>query len=189
MPTNTNTDATQVAVGSGKVTGAIFIAPTTVELPTDATTALGEGFKCIGFTSDAGPTLSESSTTKSLRVWEGLAEVRTLKSERTEQIKFTPVQLNETVLKAMWGEDNVSVDTETGAIAVSHHGETLEPVHMVIEMVPFASAVQRLCFKGQLTNIGDATYNGTDFEGRELTFNCLALGDGKTMHEYTAHVE
>ena len=188
MPTNNNVDAAQVAVGAGKVTGAIFIAPTSVSLPEDATTALATDFKCMGFTSDVGPTLTESSTTKSLRVWEGLSEVRTIKSERTEQIKFVPVQLNGTVLEAMWGKENVSVDEQTGAISVAHHGETLEPVHMVIEMVPFAGAVQRLCYKGQLTAIGDATFNGTDYEGRELTFNCLALDDGKTMHEYIAKV-
>lgn len=184
MP-NTNVNAAEAAVGSGKVTGAIFVAATSVALPTNATTEL-TGYKCLGFTSDAGVTLTESSSTKSLRVWEGLNEVRTVKYERTEQVKFTPVQLNADVLKAIWGEDNVTVDASTGTISAAHHGGTIEPIHLVIEMVPYAGAVQRLCGKAQLTEIGDATYNGQDYEGRELTFNCLAGNDGATLHEYIA---
>lgn len=187
MPDTTNTDSTKVAVGSALVTGAIFVAPTTVALPTDASTALAEGFKCLGFTSDAGLTLSESSSTNSLRVWEGLAEARTIKTERTEQMKFTPVQVNADVAKTIWGDDHVTADTSTGALSIGHHGGTLPPIHIVVEMVPFDGAVQRLAGKVQLTEIGDATYDGQSFEGRELTFNCLVDSTGHTLHEYVAY--
>lgn len=179
-------DMTQAAVGSALVTGAVFVAPTSVSLPTDATTALASGFELLSFTSDAGLTLTESSTSKVLRVWEAQAASRTIRTERVEQLKFTPVNLNAGVAKAMWGEDAVDVDSTTGAISIGHHGGTVEPIHIVIEMVPFSGAVQRLCAKAQLTAIGDATYNGQDYSGRELTLDCLALSDGMTMHEYVA---
>lgn len=187
MPNSNQTDGTKVAVGSALVTGAIFVAPTTVALPTDASTALAEGFKCLGFTSDAGVLLSESSSTNSLRVWEGLSESRTIKTERTEQMKFTPVEINDLVAKTTWGEDHVSVDATTGALSIGHHGGTVAPIHIVVEMVPFEGAVQRLAGKVQLTEIGDATYDGQGFEGRELTFNCLVDSTGHTLHEYVAY--
>ena len=70
-----------------------------------------------------------------------------------------------------------------GTLTILHHGDTMEPVHIVIETVPYAGAVARYCCKAQLTERGEATLNGQDFSGRECTFNCLAV-DGHTMVEY-----
>ncbi len=178
-------NADRVAVGSALVTGAIFVAPTSVPLPTDATTALAAGYNCIGFTSDEGIVITENSSSNSLRVWEGLAEVRTTRTEYTEQTSFTPVECNQEVAELTWGEDHVTVDSNSGALAISHHGGTLEPVHTVIETVPYKGAVARYCAKSQLTERGDTTLNGQDYSGRQLTFNNLAV-NGVTMYEYIA---
>lgn len=175
----------KVAVGSANVTGAIFVAPTTVSLPTDGTSTLSSSYKCLGFTSDDGLTITENSSTTSLRVWEGNAEARTLRNEYTEQIRFTPVECNEDVAKVTWGNDKVTVGAG-GNLTVKHHGGTMEPVHVVIETVPFDGAVARYCAKAQLTERGDSTLNNSDFSGRELTFNCLAGTDGVTMTEHIA---
>lgn len=175
-------DASRVAVGSALVTGAIFVAPTSVPLPTDGTTALGEGYSCLGFTSEDGIVVSESSSNNALRAWEGRTEVRNTRTEYTESVKFTPIECNAEVAKIQWGEDMVSVG-QGGNLTIKHHGKTMEPVHVVIECVPFDGAVARYCAKAQLTERGDMTNNGQDVSGRELTFNCLAV-DGVTMTEY-----
>lgn len=184
MPTS-NTDTAKVAVGSAKVTGAIFVAPTTTALPTDGTTALAAAYKCLGFTSDEGVVITEDSSNNSLRVWEGRLEVKNTRTEYTEQLSFTPVECNAEVAKLMWGDDAVDVADTTGNLTIRHHGQTMEPVHVVIETVPFDGAVARYCCKAQLTERGDSTLNGQDFSGRELTFNCLAV-DGSTMVEHVA---
>ena len=178
-------NASKVAVLEGAVTGSIFVAPTTVALPTDATTKLAEGFKGLGFTSDEGVNIAEDSSNNSLRVWEGRVEVRNARTEYTEQISFTPVECNEEVVKLTWGDDAVDVDDNTGNLTIRHHGRAMTPVHIVIEAVPFAGAVVRYCCKAQLTERGDMTGNGQDFAGRACTFNCLAI-DGTTMVEYVA---
>ena len=175
-------DSSKVAVGSARVTGAIFVAPTTVALPTDGTTALAQDYECLGFTSDDGLTISESSSNNALRVWEGRLEVKNTRTEFTEQIGFTPVECNEEVAKLLWGSGKVTVGTG-GTLTILHHGDTMEPVHIVIETVPYAGAVARYCCKAQLTERGEETLNGQDFSGRECTFNCLAV-DGHTMVEY-----
>lgn len=175
----------RVAVGAALVTGAIFVAPTTAPLPTDATTALSSAYKCLGFTSDEGITISESSSNQSLRVWEGRVEARNTRTEYTEQLSFTPVECNEDVAKFTWGDGHVTVGND-GSLAIQHHGGTMEPVHIVIETVPFAGAVARYCAKAQLTERGDMTGNGQDFSGRQATMNCLANEAGTTMTEYVA---
>lgn len=178
-------NAAEVTVGAAKSTGAIFVASTSTALPTDATTAL-TSFTLLGYTSEDGVTISESTSTEAIRAWEGRAEVYNVVSEYTESIAFTPIQCNADVAKLTWGEDAVTVDSQTGAIACNHSGATLAPVHIVIETAPREGIVKRYCAKAQLTERGDITMDGTQVDGRQLTFNALADDSGVTMREYMA---
>lgn len=179
-------NAEQVTVGSAAATGAIFVAPTSVSLPTDAVTALS-GFTLLGFTSDAGVQISESGNTQSIYAWEGRTEVYNTRTEYTEQISFTPIQCNADVAKLIWGDDKVTVDGD-GNITAMHHGKTMDPVHIVIETVPRTGIVKRFCQKAQLSERGEMTMDGTQIDGRQLTFNNVADENGVTCYEYTAFV-
>jgi len=177
-------DASQVTVGSAKATGAIFVAPKGTTLPTDATTALTSDWKLLGFTSDAGVQISESSSSESIRAWEGRTEVYNVKTEYTETISFMPIQCNDEVAKLTWGPDYVEVDGITGDLTVKHHGNTLEPVEIVIETTPRAGIVKRSVGEFQLTERGEQTMNGTQVDGRQLTFSSIANSNGITMTDY-----
>lgn len=179
-------NAAEVTVGSAKVTGAIFVAPQGTTLPTDATTALSSDFKLLGYTSDAGVTITESADTEDIRAWEGRAKVYTTTTEYTESVSFTPIQCNAEVTTLTWGEAMVEVDAVDGSIHAKHHGGTLEPVVIVIETVPRAGIVRRNAGTFQLKERGDQTMDGTQVDGRQLSFDAIADTDGVTMHEFTA---
>lgn len=181
-------DASQVGVGSAAATGAIWVAAKTVALPTDATTTLASAYTLLGFTSDAGVQISEDSSTETIRAWEGRTEVYNVRSEYTESISFTPIQCNADVAKLIWGADHVEVDSQTGAMHVMHHAGNLEPVHIVIEVTPRAGIVKRCCGEFQLTERGEVTMDGTQVDGRQLTFKSIADANGVTMHEYIAFI-
>lgn len=178
-------NAAEVTVGSAAATGAIFVAPTTVALPSDATTALSSDWVLLGFTSDAGVQISESTSSNAINAWEGRVEVYNVRTEYTESVSFTPIQCNADVLKLIWGDDMVEVD-QSGTILAKHHGQNLEPVHIVIETTPREGIVKRFCQKSQLTERGEQTMDGTQADGRQLTFNNLADENGVTCYEYTA---
>lgn len=180
-----NVDASHVTVGSALATGAVFVAPKGTAHPTDATTALAATYKCIGYTSDEGLSISESSNNDAKRAWEGLTEVYNVKTEYSEQISFTPIECNAEVAKLMWGEDAVTVDND-GNLTIKHHGETMEPVECVIETVPRSGIVNRRVATIQLTERDTQTLNGSDLDGRALTFDCLADANGVTMTEFVA---
>lgn len=182
-------DASKVGVGSAKATGAIFVAPQGTALPTDATTALGSTFSLLGYSSDAGLTLSESSSADEIRAWEGRTVVYNVQTEYTESIAFAPIQINEEVAKLTWGDDSVTVDDQTGAIHVKHHAGELAPVCIVIETVPREGIVKRFCGTFQLTERAEVTMDGTQVDGRSLTFNAIADADGVTVHEYVAFTD
>ena len=177
-------DASEVTVGSAAVTGAIYVAPKGTTLPTDASTSLGGTWSLLGFTSDAGVRISESSSNNAIRAWEGRAEVYNLRTEYTESVSFMPIQCNGDVAKLMWGENQVT--TATGTIAAKHTGKTLEPVCIVIETTPRENIVKRYCMTAQLVERGEQTLDGTQVDGRTLTFNAVPDTDGVTMYEYTA---
>lgn len=179
-------DTAQVTVGAAKATGAIFVAPKGTALPTDATTALAQAFTLLGFTSDAGVQISESSSSESITAWEGRVRVYDVRTEYTESVSFTPIQCNADVAKLTWGADHVTVAEQTGAITAQHHGETLEPVVIAIETTPRDGIVKRYCGTFQLNERGEVTLDGTQVDGRSLTFNALADENGVTMYEYTA---
>lgn len=181
-------DTTQVGVGSAKATGAIWVAPQGTALPADATTALGSTFKLLGFTSDAGVQISESTSTDAIRAWEGHTEVYNVQTEYTESVSFMPIQCNADVAELMWGADWVEVDTQTGAIHAQHHAGTLDPVVIVIETTPRTNIVKRYTGTFQLTERGEQTMDGASVDGRNLTFNAIADANGVTMHEHTAFI-
>ena len=179
-------NANEVTVGAALSTGAIFVAPESTTLPGDATTTLTSAFKKLGYTSDAGVTISESTSNDTIRAWEARTEVYNVRTEYTENVSFTPIQCNADVAKLTWGSDMVEVNGTTGAIHTKHHGKTLSPVVIVIETAPRAGIVKRYCMKAQLIERGEQTMDGTQVDGRQLTFSAIADSNGVTMHEYTA---
>lgn len=184
-----NMDVSQVTVGSAAVTGAIKVAPKNTTLPTDATSALNQAFKLLGYTSEAGVKIAESRETSEIPAWEGRTTVCTIVTKYTEAVSFMPIQCNEDVAKLIWGDDAVTVDSETGAMTVKHHGRNLEPVAIVIETVPAIGIIKRHVGIFQLNERGEVTMDGTQVDGRQLTFNAIADSDGTTMTVYTAYTD
>ena len=179
-------NAQQVTVGAALATGAIWVAPQGTTLPTDATTAKGQDFTLLGFTSDAGVQISESSSNNAIRAWEARTEVYNVRTEYTESIVFMPIQCNGDVAALTWGDGRVTVNETTGAISAQHSGDTLEPVCVIIETTPREGIVKRYCGTFQLAERGAQTMDGTQVDGRQLTFNAIADSNGVTMYEYTA---
>ncbi len=179
-------DASQVTIGAAKVTGAIYIAPNGTTLPADATTALANTFKLLGFTSDAGVQIAEERESESITAWEGRTKILDLVTSYTESVAFMPIQCNQEVAELTWGADAVVVDSQTGAMTAKHHGGILDPVAIVIETAPRTGIVKRYCLTGRLKERGEQTMDGTQVDGRQLTFESVADSNGFTMYEHTA---
>jgi hypothetical protein len=74
-------------------------------------------------------------------------------------------------------------------MTAKHNGATLEPVVLAIETVPAVGMVRRYVGTYQLTERGEVTLDGTQVDGRQLTFNAIADANGVTTYEYTATTE
>ncbi len=178
-----------VTVGNPRVAGALFIGATPdATLPTDATTALGSAFHPLGYASEDGVTLGEEGDKNEVKAWGGDV-VRTDTTGYYEKATFTLIETNIEVARLVYGADNV-VETEADGnkqVTIKHTGKQLPRLPLVIETVAGDGIIKRyVAPSAQLVERGDISLNGTDSDGRELTFNLYLDAEGVSIYEYNA---
>ena len=190
MPTNNNTVAF-VSTGKPKVGGAIYRAPLSdsLTIPTDVSTSLAEAFKCLGYVSEDGVTNSNAITTEKIKAWGG-DTVLTPMTEREDTFQFTLIEMmNENVVKAVFGDSNVSVTDATSStpklIDVEANSDEQPECAWVIDMVLRGDKLKRIVIpNGKITEIGDIVYKDDEAVGYEITVTALPDDDGNTHYEY-----
>lgn len=177
---------TNVTAGKPKIAGAIWIAPTTATAPTDATTALGTDFKCLGFVSEDGVVNSNSPTVEEIRAWGG-STVLTTSSEKPDTFQHTLIEaLNIDVLKLVYGAENVSGTLATG-ITIKANNNAQDTWIEIIDMILRGGVVKRIVIPlATVTEVGDITYSDSDAVGYETTVSGAPDSAGNTHYEYIA---
>lgn len=172
-------------VGTGKpsVNGAIWRAPYGTTAPTDATTSLASAFKCLGYISEDGLENENSRDTTDIKAWGGDI-VQTTQTEVSDTFKFTCIEgLNAEVLKAVYGDDYVSVDSSTKAITVQANTAEVEACAWVIDTIVNGAQKRIVIPNGKMTELGTITYKDDEVLGYEITVTALAE-NGVTHTEY-----
>ena len=166
------TDATKVSVGKPKVGGAVYRAPIGTTLPTDAKTALDAAFKSLGYISDSGLVNSNSPESGNVKAWGG-DTVLCYQSEKKDTFKYTLIEaLNVEVLKAVYGDENVAGDLESGITVKANSQEQEEVLKRVV--IP----------QGSVSSVGDVTYADNSAIGYETTITATPDTAGNTHYEY-----
>ncbi len=177
-------DVKNVSTGKPKVGGAIHRAPLGTVLPADAKTALEAAFKSLGYVSDAGIVNSNSPETGTVAAWGGDI-VLTNQTAKPDTFKFTLIEaLNVEVLKAVYGDENVSGDLDTG-ISVKANAAEQEAQAWVVDMILKGGVLKRVVLpNAAVTAVGDVTYVDSTAIGYETTLTAMLDGEGNTHYEY-----
>ncbi len=180
----TNNTTENVSVGKPKVGGAIFRAPLTVKLPTTAKEALAEGFENLGYISDSGLVNSNSPSSSSVKAWGG-DTVGNYQTDKPDTFKFTMLEsLRSAVLKAVYGDSNVTGELTTG-MTVKANSTEQEAKAWVSDMILQGGVLKRVVIpQGRVTEVGDVTYVDGEPIGYEVTISAEPDTAGNTHYEY-----
>lgn len=177
-------DTKYVTAGKPKVTGAVFVGPTTATLPTSPSTDL-TGFTELGYVSEDGLTNSNSMENTEIKDWGGTT-VLNVQTGKSDTWKFTLLEiLNAEVMKVVYGTDNVTVDTLTGVISVKANAKDVGQHAWVFDMLMRGGAIKRVVIPcASITELGDIVYVGNDATGYEITLGATPDSAGNTHYEY-----
>lgn len=181
-------DASNVATGKPKITGAIYRAPLGSALPKDATTALESVFKSLGYIGEDGVNNANSPTSESIKAWGG-DTVCSYQTEKPDKFKFKLIEgLNVEVLKTVYGEKNVTGDLESG-IEVKANSTEAEDCAWVVEMV-LKTAYKRIVIpSAKLSAMDEINYNDSNAVGYNITITATPDKDGQTHYEYIKKIK
>ena len=178
-----------VTTGKPKISGGIWVAPKGTTLPTDATTALDTTkFTCLGYVSEDGLENNNEMDVAAIKAWGGNIVYRSL-NELTDEFQFKLIETENTdVLKAVYGENNVSVDG-SGNVTVNVVAE--DPVERVwvFELALRNNVARRIVIPdGAITSRDPITYNDSDAVAYGVTVSAYPDLNGKTHSEFTEGV-
>ena len=181
MATNVN----NVTTGKPKINGAVFRAPLGTPLPTSASDALDPAFKDMGYISDGGFTNTTTRSVTDIKAWGGDI-VLNPQNEKKDQLKLVFIEaLNEDVMKATHGDDNVSGNLTDGMV-VRENSKELDYASWVIDTILNGALKRIVAPKAKITEIGDIVYKDDTVLGYDSTITCYPSDEfeGDTHREY-----
>lgn len=181
-------NASNVTAAKPKVGGAIYMAPLGTVLPTDATTELDHAFNNLGFVSEDGMENENSASSDPVKEWGG-SIVNTILKEKEDKFKFTLIEaLNLSVLKLIYGENNVTGDLENG-VTIKSTTEDYKEYCFVVDMVLKSGVLKRIVLPlAKVSEVGSVKYAGGENIGYETTLSAFPDGAGTTHYEYIKKV-
>lgn len=181
-------NADNVHVPKPAVGGAVYSADYGTSVPTDASTALQEGFNGLGYIHEDGITESIDGKAETMKAF-GLDEVKVVRSEHEVTYTFHPIETNRHALAERYGQDNVTVDA-TGNLAVLVNDKQAPVRSYVFEVLLSETMVERTVVpRGQVVEVGERKYTSSDPLGSEIKVKALSDDAGNKAYKYYAEIE
>lgn len=176
--------ASYVTVGKGKVGGYMYRAPAGTTPPNDASTALASAYKCLGYISEEGVKNSNEIESVTIKDWNGDTVLQT-KTGRVDKWTVTLIEaMNPEVLKAVWGDSNISGALATGLTINANNTDNGSSVY-VFEMIYNGNVLHRVVLpNAYVAELGEITYAAGDAVGFNIGLIAAADTNGNTHYEY-----
>lgn len=171
-------DAANALVGMPLVTGGLAIAFDPIEpaeYPADATTPIA-GTESAGYIGEDGVVESDGRETEQIKAWGG-STIRRVQTDHTITYQFTFMESkNGTVLKARYGEDNVTITP--GLITVKKNAKVMERMSLDFNMLDGVHRIRNFVPIGQIVETGDVSFVHSDVIKYEVTVEAYEDANG-----------
>lgn len=176
--------ATNVSTGKPNISGAVYVAPMTATLPTDATTALDAAFVCLGYVSEDGLENNNELDVSEIKAWGGNIVYRSLNGlDDTFSLSLIESE-NVDVLKNVYGDANVTLDANDN-VTINIVAEDPQEKIWVFELAMRGGRAKRIVIPdGAVTARETITYNDSDAVAYGITVSAYPDSTGKTHVEY-----
>jgi hypothetical protein len=176
--------AANVVAGVPLATGGILIGDLAAAAPTTAVSAL-TGFTAAGYIGEDGVTETNERSTDRIRAWGG-DTVKVVQTEHNVTYQFTFLEtLNADVLKAVYGDDNVTTTAATASTGTLHevqiNAATLPHKSYVFELKDGDAKIRIYVPDGQITEVGEVTYSDSEVIGYQVTVEAFAVDGNKAV--------
>jgi hypothetical protein len=178
--------AQYVSTGKPNVAGGVWVAPLGTTLPTDATTALGAAFTCLGYVSEDGLENANEMDVSDIKAWGGNIVYRSL-TELTDNFSCALIESeNVDVLKNVYGDANVTTDADDN-ITVNVKAEDPQEKVWVFDLMLRGGRAKRIVIPdGAVTSREAITYNDSDAIAYGITVSAYPDASNNTHKEYIA---
>ncbi|MFG1790365.1 hypothetical protein [Nocardia sp. NPDC049149] len=168
-----------------KSSGAVFRAPMGTAGPATAIDALNAAFIDCGYIGEDGFTESNTRETEKKKAFGG-STVKVLQTDYTATLKFAFLESTSAdVLKAVFGDNNVTVDAAKGDITVKKNKKALPHNAWVIDTIDDAvGAIRTFIPNGQITAVEDIVKVHSDVIMYTVTMECFEDANGNNIYEY-----
>jgi hypothetical protein len=164
-------DPTQVQTGASNGPG-LWIAPAGTPLPADTVTPFATPWQILGYLSDDGPTVGQSTDSNELVPWQSMVPIRTVITKRQITMKFILWQLNEVTLGLYF--DQPPPTSTAGAIAMAVRTDQPQQIHALAIDSADAGRTLRIGFtRSSLSDAGDMQLKRGEAVPLECTLNAL----------------
>lgn len=173
-----------VTAAKPRTAGVVYYAPLGTALPTDADTALANTYVELGHLSEDGFTHNFSKEAETIRDMGG-TPVLTVQTETTDEVTCTFMQMQDVnVLKALYGESNVTGALETGITVTGNSAEAASCV-WVFETFGRDNSFHRLVLpNAKISEMGEIVYKRDEAMTCEVTIAASADTSGNTHYKY-----
>lgn len=168
--------------------GAILVAPVGTALPTTIATAPNVAFKDLGYISEDGLSISQSSTWETIKDWGG-DQVRKFLSDFTGTLTFAMDEIRSDVLKFVYGSANVAVTAATVSSGTLHTVKmnSTEPdrVSLVANILDGPRKIRIVAPLCQVTERQDLSFSRTAGVMHGVTVETYPDATGNSIYLYT----
>lgn len=177
--------ASNVSTGKPNIAGAVYVAPLSATVPTDATTSLGSDFTCLGYVSEDGLENNNEMTMNPIKAWGGAIVYRSL-TELNDNFALKLIESeNVDVLKSVYGDSNVTVDSSTSAITVDVKAENPQEKVWVFELSLRGNKKKRIVIPdGAITSREAIAYKDDEAIAYGITVSAYPDANGSSHKEY-----